>query len=91
MAIKIVYKSKLSLSRLASLEEEIEILKSCDHQNIVKLHEVYEDSQNIYIVQELLRGGDLRQYLETRTESISEYIIVAIARQLIEALDYLKN
>ena len=67
-----MYKSKLSLSRLASIEEEIEILKSCDHQNIVKLYDVYEDSQNIYIVQELLRGGDLRKYLETRTESISE-------------------
>ena len=72
MAIKIVHKSKLSLSRLASIEEEIEILKSCDHQNIVKLFDVYEDNENIYIVQELLRGGDLRKYLETRTESTSE-------------------
>ena len=67
-----MYKSKLSLSRLASIEEETEILKSCEHQSIVKLYDVYEDSQNIYIVQELLRGGDLRKYLETRTESISE-------------------
>ena len=71
MAIKIVHKSKLSLSRLASIEEEIEILKSCEHQNIVKLFDVYEDYENIYIVQELLRGGDLRKYLETRTESTS--------------------
>lgn len=38
---------------------EIMILRLCDHPNIIKLYEVYESSKFIYIVMELLKGGEL--------------------------------
>lgn len=33
---------------------EIEILRRLDHPNIVKLHEVYNDSKDITLIMELL-------------------------------------
>ena len=41
------------------LRYEIDILKNLDHQNIVKLYEVFEDSGHIYLVTELCTGGEL--------------------------------
>ena len=36
------------------VEREISIMKDLDHPNIVKIFQVYEDIQNIYIVMEYL-------------------------------------
>jgi calcium-dependent protein kinase len=41
------------------LKNEIEVLRSLDHPNIVKLHEVYTYHKQIYLVLELCDGGDL--------------------------------
>lgn len=41
------------------LKYEIDILKNLDHPNIVKLYEVFEDKNNIYLVTELCTGGEL--------------------------------
>jgi calcium-dependent protein kinase len=32
-----------------------------DHPNIVKLHDVFEDSENYFIVMELMTGGEVIQ------------------------------
>ena len=41
------------------LSYEIDILRNMDHPNIMKLYEVFEDKQNIYLVSELCLGGEL--------------------------------
>ena len=41
------------------VKREISLLKRLDHENIVKLHDHYEDGQNFYLVFDLLKGGDL--------------------------------
>lgn len=41
------------------LSNEIKILKKLDHPNIVKLYEIYQDDNNIYLVTEFLEGGEL--------------------------------
>eukprot|EP00565_Helicotheca_tamesis_P003993 CAMPEP_0185729834 /NCGR_PEP_ID=MMETSP1171-20130828/7480_1 /TAXON_ID=374046 /ORGANISM="Helicotheca tamensis, Strain CCMP826" /LENGTH=520 /DNA_ID=CAMNT_0028398761 /DNA_START=128 /DNA_END=1690 /DNA_ORIENTATION=+ len=46
---------------LDELRNEIIILRSLDHPNIVKAYEVYENKKNIYIIMELCTGGDLYQ------------------------------
>ena len=42
-----------------ALQNEIDILKQVDHPNIVKFYDIYEDEKYMYIVMELLEGGDL--------------------------------
>lgn len=41
------------------LKYEIDILKNLDHPNIVRLFEVFEDKNYIYLVTELMTGGEL--------------------------------
>ena len=38
---------------------EVNILKSLDHPNILKIFEVFGDKKRLYIVTELIRGGEL--------------------------------
>lgn len=57
-AIKTLNKSRIKgESRL--LRKEIDILKHCDHPNIIKLYDVYEDHQYIHLALELCEGGEL--------------------------------
>ena len=42
--------------------EEVEILKSLDHPNIVRYHESIEDTDHSFIVMELCSGGSLNKY-----------------------------
>ena len=42
-----------------SFRYEINILKKLDHPNIIKLYEIFEDSNRYYLVTELCKGGEL--------------------------------
>ena len=39
-----------------------------DHQNIVKLYEVYEDDVNFYLITDLLKGGELFDEIVKRSK-----------------------
>jgi serine/threonine protein kinase len=39
-----------------------------DHQNIVKLYEVYEDEINFYLIMDLLKGGELFDEIVKRSK-----------------------
>ena len=41
------------------LEEELSILTTVDHPNIIKFHETYSDYRYVHIVMELCEGGEL--------------------------------
>ena len=43
----------------AELKQELSILFSVDHLNIVRLYEVYLDHKYIHLVTELVDGGDI--------------------------------
>lgn len=50
-ALKVLSKNQLTkLNLLSQLKNEIEILKSCDHPNIVTLHAIFEDYGYIFIL-----------------------------------------
>lgn len=79
------------------LLHEIDILKSLDHPNIIKMYEIYEDDQQIFIVQEypsghhsLCEGGELFQKL-MQVDKFSEADAKRIFRQLVEAVYYCHN
>ena len=48
-----------------SITTEIEILKTLDHPNVIKLYEVYDDERAIYLVMELCTGGELYEYVNS--------------------------
>ena len=72
MAVKIVKKKELSLKDIELLKREIEVLKVCQHPYIIRFHDVFENSDYIYIVMEYLKGGDFFNFLESRNFKITE-------------------
>jgi calcium/calmodulin-dependent protein kinase I len=58
-AVKIISKEELSEDDYYYVLSEIEILTQVDHPNIVRLIEIFDDDNNLYLVFELMRGGDV--------------------------------
>ncbi len=91
VAVKIIKKSSLSSEDMGLIRREIEILKLCQHPNIILLHDIFENTEYIYIVMELMRGGDLYNYLETRKFKTSRTRSRNIVHSLATALFYLHS
>lgn len=63
VAIKLIKKKELNLRDLELLKREIEVIKVLQHPSIIRFYDVFEDSECIQIVMELLLGGDLFTHL----------------------------
>mmetsp|Transcript_62620 Transcript_62620/g.183132 ORF Transcript_62620/g.183132 Transcript_62620/m.183132 type:complete len:359 (-) Transcript_62620:42-1118(-) len=64
-----------------ALKQEVAIMKTLDHVNILQLLEVFEDAKSVYLVTEHCPGGMLQQAL-TRLEHFSEAHTATLMRQL---------
>jgi len=84
-AMKIIDRSLLSMKRQMS---EIDILKRVKHENIVQTKEVYYTKKHVFIVMELVTGGELFDEL-VRRGSFSEKDTAHIVRQITLAMKYL--
>jgi calcium-dependent protein kinase len=71
-----------------SFNNEISILKSVDHPNIIKLFECYYDTNYYYMVEEYCSGGDLYDYIK-KQKYFSEKKAAFITSQLISAINHL--
>ncbi|QDS70563.1 hypothetical protein FKW77_010475 [Venturia effusa] len=69
------------------LEREIAIMKLLDHRNIVRLYDVWENRNEIYLIMELVEGGELFDYV-ARRQRLGEDIAVFLFRQIVCALLY---
>eukprot|EP00798_Chlamydomonas_sp_ICE-L_P012168 gene12168-15284_t len=70
------------------IKTEVEILYHLGgHPSILKLHEVYEDDQEIHLVMELCKGGDWFEELVSRG-TYTEGQAASTMRTLLEALAY---
>jgi calcium/calmodulin-dependent protein kinase I len=58
-AIKIVTKSKLSKEDEIALKDEIQVLTELKHKHIIRLYDVFDESQFYYLVTEKMMGGEL--------------------------------
>ncbi|CAG0914396.1 unnamed protein product [Notodromas monacha] len=82
-AIKIVPKDK------RDCREEVDILRRYGtHQNVVTLHSVYEDSTNVYLVLELMKGGELFDKI-VKQKFFSEREAASIMQTLASTVAYL--
>lgn len=69
---------------------EIEILKSLNHPNIMKMYEYYKFNGHLYIISELLEGGKLLDLLN-ETHGFSDREAANVMIQLFSAVEYLHN
>jgi serine/threonine protein kinase len=91
VAIKVMKKSMMTPQDVELVKQEIEILKMCQHPNLIKMLDVFENIEHIYIVMELLEGGDLFSYLEKRKFKIPEQRASKIIHSLAAGLYYLHS
>lgn len=87
-AVKVMVKS--SLQEGINVKGEIELTKSLDHPNIVKLHEIFEDQQNHYLVMELCSGGELFEHVVV-VGRLAEAQAMVIMRQIFLAIAFLHD
>ncbi|KAL4228626.1 Serine/threonine-protein kinase dclk3 [Mactra antiquata] len=88
-AMKVIDKPKLK-GKEHMVENEIEIMKDCNHPNIVKLYEEYETADKIYLVMELVKGGDLFDAI-TQSVKFGEVDAAHMVKDLCSALFYLHS
>jgi serine/threonine protein kinase len=88
VAIKIVDKRRLDSENLAKIYREIRVLKMLKHPHIVKLYQVMETNNMIYLVQELAKNGEIYDLIARQTR-LSENEAREKFWQIISAIDYL--
>jgi serine/threonine protein kinase len=84
-ALKLVHLGgNFDVSFATELQNEITILKSLDHPNIVKITETYDYKKRLYVVMELCSGGDLYA-----RDPYTEQDAVKIVKQILSAVAYM--
>lgn len=86
-AVKIIDKKALK-GKEDSLENEIKVLRRLTHPNVVQLLETYEDKSKVYLVMELVTGGELFDRIVEKG-SYTEKDASGLIRQVLEAVDYM--
>lgn len=77
---------------LQQLREEIYIMCQLDHPNIVRLEEVYESHSEIYLVQELCRGGELFDRLDEQPDyHYTEAQCARLIKQMLCSVRYIHS
>ena len=91
VAIKIMAKKNMDKSDLELAKVEIDILKIGQHPNIIKLYDIYENENYIYIIMEYCSGGDLLSYFEYHDYELPESKVCEIIHKLSMAIYYLHS
>ncbi|XP_048870637.1 serine/threonine-protein kinase SIK1 isoform X2 [Brienomyrus brachyistius] len=87
VAIKIIDKTRLNSSNLRKVYREVQIMKLLRHPNIIKLYQVMETKDMLYIVTEYARNGEMFDYL-TANGRMSEGEARKKFCQILTAVDY---
>lgn len=66
---------------------EVDLLKELDHPNILKIHELYQDAKNYYIISEYLEGGELFDRLQS-SKVFTEKMAADVMKQVLSAVSY---
>jgi serine/threonine protein kinase len=81
VAVKVIDKKIfLNAYNLKNIQSEIDIMKMVQHNSIVRLFDIYQTTNNMYIVTEFCEDGDLFNLLKKKRK-LSEK----------EAIKYLKD
>jgi len=89
VAVKIIDKKRVGQKK-DMLQTEVDILQTVRHPHIVELKELFETSTHIFLVMEIVMGGELFDRIVERG-SFSEKDAAKITREILEAVSYLHS
>lgn len=88
VAIKVLDKEKLRES-IECIMEEVAILNTLDHPNIVKYYETYDDSKYIYLVMEYISGCQLFDKItQQKNQNFTEFEACKYMRELVSSINH---
>lgn len=87
VAVKIINRNGLR-GKEESLENEIQVLRRLRHPNIVQLLDVYDDKHHVYLIMELVQGGELFDRIVEKG-SYTEKDGSILIKQVLAAVDYM--
>ena len=73
VAVKTIKKLNMKPIEVFQQRREIEVLKMCQHNNIIEMVDLFENSETYYIVLEYMKGKDLFEYIKRRDYSLREH------------------
>lgn len=85
-----VVKKNANMNDAQSMSTEIEIMKRIRHRHIVSMYELYETPKCLWIILELVDGGDLYHFLANAT-NYSEVVAARMMRQVLSGVHYLHS
>lgn len=90
VAIKKISTAKFSTPQeKMKLENEISLMQTLNHENIVKLYGVERRAYDYYLVMEYCEGGDLIHFLKNYPEGLPQNLLQNFGRQIGNGLKYL--
>ncbi|CAK9164819.1 unnamed protein product [Ilex paraguariensis] len=90
VAVKVIPKSKMTTAiAIEDVRREVKILRALTgHKNLVQFYDVYEDDDNVHIVMELCKGGELLDRILSRGGKYSEEDAKAVMVQILSVVAY---
>jgi serine/threonine-protein kinase Chk2 len=93
-AVKIIDKKKFysiqQSQRQSSLMDEVNILRSADHPGIIKMYDLIETDTTLYLILELVEGGDLFDRIVAQEgKGFTEEVARHMFDQMLQAMKYL--
>ena len=88
LAIKCIAKEKLDHDDILSIFNEVALLQTLHHPNIIRLENFFEENHFFYIVMERLVGGDLFDRLISK-ECYYEFEAKKVAKNLLDAVAFM--
>ncbi|KAK9123308.1 hypothetical protein Sjap_012910 [Stephania japonica] len=85
-----VLKSKMTTAiAIEDVRREVKILRALNgHKNLVHFYDAYEDDENVYIVMELCKGGELLDRILSRGGKYSEEDAKAVMVQILSVVAF---
>ncbi|KAM7259383.1 hypothetical protein ACFE04_015124 [Oxalis oulophora] len=90
VAVKLVPKSKITTAiAVEDVRREVKMLQALTgHKNLVQFYDAYEDDNNVYIVMELCKGGELLDWILSRGGKYSEDDAKEVMIQILNVVAY---
>jgi len=88
-ACKIIKKDD-NMNDAESMATEIEIMKRVRHQHVVTLYEIFESASCMWLILELVDGGDLNYFIGGH-KHYSERVVAHHFKQILQGLHYLHS
>ncbi|KAI5614850.1 calcium/calmodulin-dependent protein kinase 1Db isoform long [Silurus asotus] len=88
-AVKCIPKKALR-GKESSIENEIAVLRKIKHENIVALEDIYESTDHLYLIMQLVSGGELFDRIVEKG-FYTEKDASALIKQVLDAVNYLHS